>query len=161
MSGSSKRIWSRVAVVMAALMVGLVVTACGSSGGSSSGGETSASTGGSTEAKATAGSEPIKLGAALALSGAFSPFDVEPLNTAKLWAAKTNAEGGIDGRQVEFVEADTESEPANGPIAAKQVSSEGAEIVLVSCNYNFGASTALTAEAEGKVSMSVCAGSTG
>jgi branched-chain amino acid transport system substrate-binding protein len=160
-----------------ALMAALVVAGCGGGGSSSSsGGEQEASTTAeetspesteseSSESNTAAGKggeatgEPIKIGAALALSGAFAPYDLEPLKTAKLWVEHVNAEGGINGRPVEFVEADTKSNAQEGPVAAKQVISEGAEIVLVSCDYNAGSPAALAAVSEGVLTFSVCAGS--
>jgi branched-chain amino acid transport system substrate-binding protein len=157
-------------LVAFALLVALVVVGCGGGGSSSSGGEETTSgsepssetaeTGSSTTAAESEPSgEPIKIGAALALSGAFAPYDLEPLKTAKLWVEHQNAKGGIDGRPIEFVEADTKSSPQEGPVAAKQVISEGAEIVLVSCDYNAGSPAALAAVAEGVLTFSVCAGS--
>jgi branched-chain amino acid transport system substrate-binding protein len=159
-----------------ALLVAVLVVGCGgggssTSGGSTSGGETSeaestppaaeteSETEPASESKSEASGEPIVIGGALALSGAFAPYDLEPLKTAKLWVEHINAEGGIDGRPVEFVEADTKSDPTQGPVAAKQVISEGAEIVLVSCDYNAGSPAALTATGEGVLTFSVCAGS--
>lgn len=116
----------------------------------------------SSAATADAGdssTDPIVIGAALGLSGGFATYDGEPLDTAKLYADKINAAGGIDGRQVEIVTADTKSTASNGPIAAKQVISDGADIVLVSCDFDQGSPAAATAIAAGKVTFSVCAGS--
>lgn len=102
---------------------------------------------------------PIVIGAALALSGPFEVYDAQALNTAKLYVDALNARGGIDGRSVKFVEADTRSDPKQGPIAAKQVINDGADVVLVSCDFDFGSPAAVTAIAAEKLNFSVCAGS--
>lgn len=108
---------------------------------------------------ASASKEPIVIGGALALSGFVEPYDVEPLNGFKLLAREINARGGIDGRQIKIVTADTQSKPSNGPIAAQQVLSDGADIVLVTCDYDYGSPAAITAVGAGKLAFSECAGS--
>lgn len=102
---------------------------------------------------------PLIIGAALALSGSFATFDKEPLQALQMYAEKLNSEGGINGRQVQVVTADTKSDPSAGPTAAQSVLSQGAEIVLVSCDFDYGSPAAVTAAGAGKVAISQCAGS--
>jgi branched-chain amino acid transport system substrate-binding protein len=101
----------------------------------------------------------IIIGAAIGKTGIFEPFDVPPLNAAKLAIADINAKGGINGRKLKLIEADTRSDPNQGPNAANEVLEKGAEFLLVSCDYDFGAPAARVAQAKGVVVFSLCAGS--
>ena len=49
------------------------------------------------------------------------------------------------GKQIEFVTADTKSDQAQGANAAIEVLEEGAELVLVTCDFDFGSPAAITA----------------
>lgn len=102
---------------------------------------------------------PLVIGAALALSGNFATFDKEPLQALQMYADTLNAKGGINGRQIKVVTADTKSDPSAGPTAAQSVLSQGAEVVLVSCDFDYGSPAAVTATGAGKVAISQCAGS--
>jgi branched-chain amino acid transport system substrate-binding protein len=61
------------------------------------------------------------------------------------------------GKQIKVVTADTKSDPAQGANAATQVLEQGAELVLVTCDFDFGAPAAITAQAAGKISFALCA----
>ena len=62
------------------------------------------------------------------------------------------------GKQIEFVAADTKSDPAQGANAAIEVLEQGAELVLVTCDFDFGSPAAITAQSRGKIAFSLCAG---
>ena len=102
--------------------------------------------------------DPIVIGAAIALSGFVAPYDDGPLKGAQLAIADINAKGGVLGRQLSIVTADTKSDPAQGTNAAIEVLEQGAEMVIVTCDFDFGAAAALQASAMGKVTFSSCAG---
>jgi len=147
-------------VTSVVLVSAMTLAACGSSSSSSSSSAAASSAApASSAASSAAAKDPIIIGAALGLSGGFATYDGEPLNAAKLYIDKVNASGGIDGRQVEVVTADTKSVATNGPTAVKEVIDQGASIVLVSCDFDMGSPAAAAANAAGVVSFSVCAGS--
>ncbi len=102
--------------------------------------------------------DPIVIGAAIAMSGFVQPYDDGPLKGAQLAIADINAKGGVLGRQLTIVTADTKSDPAQGTNAAIEVLEQGAEMVMVTCDFDFGAAAALQASASGKVTFSSCAG---
>jgi branched-chain amino acid transport system substrate-binding protein len=107
--------------------------------------------------QASADGDPIVIGAAIALSGFVQPYDDGPLKGAQLAIADINAKGGVLGRQLTIVTADTKSDPAQGTNAAIEVLEQGAELVMVTCDFDFGAAAALQASAAGKVTFSSCA----
>ena len=101
--------------------------------------------------------DKVVVGAAIALSGFLAPYD-EPHKGAILAIEEINARGGLLGRQIEFVTADTKSDPAQGANAAIEVMEKGAELVLVTCDFDFGSPAAITAQSRGKIAFSLCAG---
>jgi branched-chain amino acid transport system substrate-binding protein len=103
--------------------------------------------------------EPIVFGAAGALSGPFSAFDGPALDAAKLQIEQINADGGLLGRKLKYVEADTRSQPEQVQAAGVKVLDEGADVMLASCDFDLGAAAALEAQKKGILSMSTCAGS--
>jgi branched-chain amino acid transport system substrate-binding protein len=137
--------------VMAALATAAAALAVAACGGSSGGGSSSSS--GSTSADKS----PIVVGAAVARSGLASPFDQPPLNSFKLAMKQINAEGGIDGRRIELIEGDTQSDIGRTPAVATDLIARKAQVLLVTCDYDFGAPAANVAQQKGLVSFSLCA----
>lgn len=131
------------ALIVAALVPTIV--GCGSSGGST---DTSTSDG---------AKDPIVVGAAVAGDGLLEPYDQPALTAFKIAAHDVNAAGGIDGRQIKIVESDTRSDRARGPVAASEVLEKGADLVLASCDFDYGSPAARTAEQAGVLSFSLCA----
>ncbi len=64
--------------------------------------------------------EPIKLGAFFALSGPAAHIGTPTKLVAEMVASKINKEGGINGRPLELVIGDTESDPAKAASIAKK-----------------------------------------
>lgn len=129
-----------------------LLAACGSSGKDA----TTTAAGGSSTTPA-ASKSPIVIGAAVASSGLASPFDQPPLNAFKIAMADINAAGGIDGRKLQLLEGDTQSNISGTPAVAQDLLSRKAEILLVTCDYDFGAPAANIAQQKGIVSFSLCA----
>jgi branched-chain amino acid transport system substrate-binding protein len=137
--------------VMAALCVSsLLLVACGGSDDESTAAD---------KPGGKASGEPIVIGAAIAESSFMSPFDLPPLAAARFAIEDINAKGGVLGRPLELVVSDMKSEPSEGPKAALDVLGQGAEMVIVSCDFDIGGPAAVTATGEGKVAFSTCAGS--
>ena len=107
--------------------------------------------------QAAADDDTVVVGAAIALSGFVAPYD-DPHKGAILAIEDVNAAGGVLGKQIEFVTADTKSDPAQGANAAIEVLEQGAELVLVTCDFDFGSPAAITAQSRGKIAFSLCAG---
>ncbi len=64
--------------------------------------------------------EPIKIGAFFALSGPAGNIGVPTKLVAQMVVDKINKEGGINGRPIELVIGDTESDPAKAAVIAKK-----------------------------------------
>ena len=102
--------------------------------------------------------EDIVLGFAVAQSGLIQPYDADGTKMAQLWIDQTNAQGGLLRKQLKAVFADTKSDRAEGAKAGQTVVHEGAAVVVVSCDFDFGAPAALQAQRAGVISVSLCAG---
>jgi len=110
-----------------------------------------------TTTDAIADDHEIIIGFAVAQSGWMELYDRHPMNGALIAIDKINAEGGILGRQIKTVFADTKSDRAEGTKAGKKVLRDGAQFMVVSCDYDMGGPAALTAQAAGVVAMATCA----
>ena len=64
--------------------------------------------------------EPIKIGAFFALSGPAANIGTPTKLVAQMVVDKINKEGGINGRPIELIMGDTESDPAKAAIIAKK-----------------------------------------
>ena len=95
--------------------------------------------------------EDITVGFAIAKSGWMEAYDTPAATAAKIRIDEINAAGGLLGRQIKWVEADTKTDRQQSARAGLQVLDEGADMMVVSCDYDFGSPAALSAEAEGKV----------
>jgi len=70
--------------------------------------------------EAAKGKEPIKIGAFFALSGPAAAIGTPTKLVAEMVTEKINKEGGINGRQIELVIGDTESDAAKAATIAKK-----------------------------------------
>ncbi|HWU40236.1 MAG TPA: ABC transporter substrate-binding protein [Candidatus Acidoferrum sp.] len=64
--------------------------------------------------------EPIKIGAFFALSGPAANIGTPTKLVAQMVADKINKEGGINGRPIELIVGDTESDPTKAAVIAKK-----------------------------------------
>ena len=75
--------------------------------------------------------DPVKLGASLSLTGRFSDSAKYCQEGYLLWAEQVNAKGGIDGRPVQIVIYDDESNPDTGRVLAERlIDRDGAVAIL-------------------------------
>jgi branched-chain amino acid transport system substrate-binding protein len=65
--------------------------------------------------------EPIKVGGMFALSGPWAHIGIDQKNSCQFVFDKVNAAGGISGRRIDFIQADTEGDPTKGLLAAKRL----------------------------------------
>ncbi len=110
-----------------------------------------------TSPAAFAGGDKIVVGFATAASGFMQAYDKPAQDAAMIRIDEINKAGGLLGKQIEVVTADTKTDRAEGAKAGLEVLDKGAELVIVSCDYDFGSPAALAAESAGKVSFFLCA----
>ncbi len=103
--------------------------------------------------QARAADNDIVVGFAVALSGGMNAYDGEATKMAQLWIDQTNAKGGLLGRQIKAVYADSKSDRVEGARAGLKVIEEGAQLVFVTADYDYGAPAALQAQKAGKISV--------
>ena len=145
-AGTPRRRWTKALVALAALS--LVAAGCG--GDDDSGGDGAASSG---------SKEPITIGFSIAKTGFLAAYDGPPRTAAEIAINEINEKGGIDGRKLEIVESDTKSDQNQGSNAAIEVLDKGADVLVVSCDFDYGGPSAREAQKRGILSMSTCAGS--
>ncbi|HEX9213038.1 MAG TPA: ABC transporter substrate-binding protein, partial [Bradyrhizobium sp.] len=109
---------------------------------------------GFTPAKAA---DEIVIGFATAASGFMQAYDKPAQDAAMIRIDEINKAGGLLGKKIKAVFADTKTDQAEGAKAGLAVLDQGADLVIVSCDYDFGAPAALQAQAAGKVSFFLCA----
>lgn len=143
----------RLCMLFIVAMLGIAVSGCGSDDE----GTTAASGNGETT---EASGEPIVLGFAIGETGFMEPYDVSALTAAELAVEDINAEGGVNGRQLEIITEDTKSEPEQGGNAATKLIDEGADVIVTSCDFDQGSPAAIVAQQEGLLAFSTCAAST-
>lgn len=101
--------------------------------------------------------QDITVGFAIAKSGWLEAYDTPATTAARIRIDEINAAGGLLGRQIVWIEADTKSDQAQSASAGLQLIDEGADMLVVNCDYDFGAPAALAAESEGINSFFLCA----
>jgi branched-chain amino acid transport system substrate-binding protein len=101
--------------------------------------------------------DTVTVGFPVALSGFVAPYDDGPRKAALLAIDDINAKGGLLGKKIVTVESDTKSDPAQGATAATEVLSQGAKMIMVTCDFDFGAPAALVAESQNVIAFSSCA----
>ncbi|KQV36978.1 ABC transporter substrate-binding protein [Rhizobium sp. Root1204] len=107
--------------------------------------------------QAAAQEPPIKIGFAIAMSGRQAVTDGDGYRFAQLWIKQMNEKGGLLGRKIEFVTADNKTDLAESVKAGQQVIAEKPDLVLVSCDYDFGAPAAVQVQKAGLISVFQCA----
>jgi branched-chain amino acid transport system substrate-binding protein len=100
--------------------------------------------------------KPIVIGFATAMTGWIAPYD-NGVKAAEMAIDEINAKGGLLGRKLVSVYSDTKSDRAQGAKAGLDVIQKGADLVVVTCDYDMGAPAGLEAARAGKVAWSLCA----
>lgn len=101
--------------------------------------------------------DEVVVGVAVANSGIMTAYDGEPQKALEMFVEETNAKGGLLGKTLRIVRADTKSDIAQGTKAGIEVLDQGAQMVVVSCDYDHGAPAANEAQKAGKISFFLCA----
>jgi len=100
-----------------------------------------------------AAEEPILIGAAIAQSGFIAPYDGDPSRAAEIAIEEINAAGGVLGRPLQMIYRDTKSDIAQGAVAAQELMDEGARVIVVTGDFDFGGAAARAANARGVVAI--------
>jgi branched-chain amino acid transport system substrate-binding protein len=142
---------TRLALVAAMVLALLVVAAgCGDDddddGGGDGGGE------------ATAEKGPIMIGAAVDQTKLMKFFDGPALTAAQIRAEQINAEGGVNGRQLEFEVQNTRLDPARTKAAAVDLIDQGADILWVTCDVDWATPSAQEGIQAGLLTVAPCIG---
>ncbi len=101
--------------------------------------------------------DDIVIGFAIAKSGWVEAYDTPAVTAARIRIDEINEAGGLLGRQISWIEADTKSDQEQSARAGLQLVDEGADMMVVSCDYDFGAPAALSAEGNDLISFFLCA----
>lgn len=97
--------------------------------------------------------KPIVIGAAIAQTGFISAYDADPAKAAEMAVKEINASGGVLGRPLKIIYADTKSEIPQGAVAAMEVLDQGADFVIVTGDFDFGGTAARTANSNSKIAI--------
>src|SRR3977135_1007170 len=105
----------------------------------------------------TLAADEIVVGFATAASGFMQAYDKPAQDAAMIRIDEINKAGGLLGKKIKAVFADTKTDQAEGAKAGLAVLDQGADLVIVSCDYDFGAPAALQAQSAGNLSFFLCA----
>ncbi|HYY84668.1 MAG TPA: ABC transporter substrate-binding protein [Beijerinckiaceae bacterium] len=123
---------ARLALLALLAIAALGVAACGDDdddggdGGSNASGE-----------KEKAESGPIKIGAAVDQTKLMKFFDGPALAAAQIRADEINADGGVDGRKLEFTVQNTRLDPGRTKSVASDLVNGGADVMWVTCDVDW------------------------
>lgn len=104
-----------------------------------------------------AAEKPIVIGFAIAQSGWLHNYDAAPFRAAVMKIDEINKAGGLLGREVKYRVLDTKTERERSASAGAELVQSGVDMLVVSCDYDFGAPAALAAQKAKIISMSLCA----
>ncbi|WP_165492735.1 ABC transporter substrate-binding protein [Lichenihabitans psoromatis] len=99
--------------------------------------------GGAQRASAADG---VTIGMAVAFSGWMEAYDGEAAKMAQLWIEQTNAKGGLLGQPIKVISGDTKTDRVEGAKVGQDLVKQGANLLLVSADYDYGAPAALQAQ---------------
>src|SRR5690606_1002589 len=102
--------------------------------------------------------DPVIIGAAIAQSGVVAPYDEGPAQAMEVAIDEINAKGGLLGRPLKIIYADTKSDIAYGATAAQEVIDQGAQMDVVTCDDDYGSAAASVADAGVLITGPACAG---
>lgn len=131
--------WRLLALLLALAMI---AGACGGDDDDSDAGSSDDS--GSDDASG----EPIKIGALTSLTGPFTSWGLHVEAGMQMAVDDINADGGVDGRMLELIVADDQSDAEEGVIQMERLLEDGVIAVAGTISSGVGAATAAVAEEE-------------
>ena len=153
-------------------VLALVVAACGGDGDDTTTTESASPTttaqapsttedGGDTDTTAATGEpdgDPIIIGAAIDMSQNMAPFNLPALTAAEIMVDRINADGGVLGRPLELISADATVDADLNKSTAIDLIDQGAEILIVTCDFDFAAPAIQEAIAANVLAVAPCIG---
>lgn len=106
---------------------------------------------------AFAADDEITIGFAIAQSGWMTQYDGPDSQGSLLAIEDINAKGGVLGKKLKAVFADTKSDQTEGAKAGQSVLAQGAQFMVVSCDYDMGAGAATVGNNAKIPTFSLCA----
>jgi branched-chain amino acid transport system substrate-binding protein len=106
---------------------------------------------------AHAAEDKITIGGAMSLTGVQAPLDTPGVKGAEVAVKFLNDNGGVLGKQVEFINIDGKSDPVTVGNVAVELIDKGADIIMAPCDFDFGGPASREAQASGLVGISTCA----
>jgi branched-chain amino acid transport system substrate-binding protein len=110
-------------------------------------------------ARPAASKKPIVIGIATAQTGFIAAYDKPAVEGAMIAISDINKQGGVLGRKLTVATADTKSNINLGAQAGLSVIQKGADVMLVTLDFNYGGPAARVAQSHGIVAMSIGASS--
>jgi branched-chain amino acid transport system substrate-binding protein len=106
--------------------------------------------------QARAADDSVTIGFAIGLSGFLTAYDGPPLQGSLLAIDDVNAKGGLLGKTLKAVYADSKSDPTQSARAGQEVLAQGANFMIVTCDYDLGGGAA-TVGNDHKIIVQACA----
>lgn len=147
------------------LVASLLLAACGGgatqapSGGATQPPDGGAATTAPTAAGGSASGDTILIGGALCLTGIQAPLDEPAMKGAQVAVDYLNSQGGVLGKQVEFINLDGKSDPVTVGNVAVQLIERGADAIITPSDFDFGGPASREAQKAGIVGISPAASS--
>jgi len=101
---------------------------------------------------------PIKIGGLFDLSGKAANIGQPTLHVAQMVLDKINRGGGINGRKLELVVADTESEPSKAVVALKRLIEKDHVVAIIGPTTTGGAMACISTIEKARIPMVACVG---
>ena len=137
----------------------LILSGCSSSSTSgSSAASAPAASAAASEAAPAATGDPLVLGIVQAGSGFMGPIDTPARNALLMEVDKVNAAGGVNGQPIKVNFIDTETKFESYAPDAQKVLDDGANVLIVTCDYDVSSPAALVAEAKNVLNIAPCIG---
>lgn len=112
-----------------------------------------------TGAAAGGEGDTILIGGALSVTGIQAAIDAPQIEGIEVAVKEINDAGGIDGKMLEFVNMDSQSDAATAAEVAKQLIDQGAVAIITASDYDFGGPAARAAQEAGIVGIAGTASS--
>ncbi|PLU74754.1 branched-chain amino acid ABC transporter substrate-binding protein, partial [Sinorhizobium medicae] len=101
--------------------------------------------------------DKIVIGGALSMTGIQAPLDTPGYNGAQVAVKFLNDNGGVLGKQIEFINIDGKSDPVTVGNVAVELIDKGAQVIVAPCDFDFGSPASREAQSAGLVGISTCA----
>ncbi len=102
--------------------------------------------------------EPIRIGGLFDLTGPAQQIGAPTKEVAQMMVDRLNKEGGLNGRQIELVVADTQSDPSQAVVALKRLLGKDKVVAIIGPTTTGAAMACLKTIEEAKIPMVACVG---